>query len=123
MRKFTVIALALVATFMFVVPAMAVDVEFSGHYRLRGFYDNQTDLDDDDGESDAKWDQRFRIKTAFKIHDKLKLTARFDGHDNRTWGANTDEDFGLERLYADISFNAVNLRVGRMFAGACGITY
>ena len=38
MKKFSVIALALVAAMLFAVPAMALDVEFSGHYRVRGFY-------------------------------------------------------------------------------------
>ena len=126
MKKFMILALALVATFMFVVPAMAVDVDFSGHYRLRGFYEDQVELDEDAGEADARFDHRFRIRPVFTITDNIKLTTRFDGHDNRTWGTTTgptDEDFGLERLYADINFDTVSLRVGRMFAGACGITY
>ncbi|MBW2602568.1 MAG: hypothetical protein JRD47_11775, partial [Deltaproteobacteria bacterium] len=86
MRKFTVIALALVATFMFVVPAMAVDVEFSGQYRVRGMYMDNTSLNDDTGASDAYMDMRFRLQTVFKINDNLKLTTRFDALDNKIWG-------------------------------------
>jgi len=139
MRKFTVIALALVAAFMFVVPAMAVDVDFSGHYRVRGFFSDNMELNDDNGESDAAFDHRFRIQPVFKINDNLKLTVRFDGQDNRVWGDDSNivkatrssdagpgadsEDIGLERVYADITFDMVSLRIGRMAAGFCGIKY
>lgn len=135
MKKFMILALALVATFMFVVPAMAVDVEFSGHYRVRGFWTDNMELNKDESESDAAFDHRIRIKPVFKITDNITLTTRFDGQDNRAWGDDTGvtgtrgsgttskEDFGLERVYADINLDTVTLRVGRMAAGFCGISY
>jgi len=127
MKKFMILALALVATFMFVVPAMAVDVEFSGYYRVRGWYESQVELDDDNSESDAVFDHRFRIVPVFKITDNIKLTTKFEAQDNAKWGDNTDssygEDIGLERVYADINMDVVSLRIGRMAAGACGISY
>ena len=37
MKKFTLIGLALCVAFVFALPAMALDVDFSGFYRVRGF--------------------------------------------------------------------------------------
>lgn len=125
MKRFSVIALAVAAVMLFAIPAMAVDVDFSGHYRVRGFFEDNTDLDDSTGASDARMDMRFRIQPVFKIHDNLKLTVRFDGVDNQEWESThaTSEDIGLERVYLDASFDMFALRIGRMAAGACGLKY
>jgi len=135
MKKLTVIALAAAACMLFAIPAMAVDVDFSGHYRVRGFFEDNTDLNDNTGSSNAAMDMRFRIEPVVKISDNLKVTTRFDGQDNRVWGDDTTlqdargtttvgtEDFGLERVYMDATFDMIGLRVGRMVAGACGLQF
>jgi hypothetical protein len=132
MKKFMILALALAATFMFVVPAMAVDVEFSGNYRVRGFWTDNMALDETGG-SDAAFDHRFHIEPVFKIHDNLKLTTRIRGQEDAIWGDgspnpnkyNDTSDHGIifKRVYADINLDAISLRIGRMASGACGITY
>ena len=124
MKKLSVIALAVAACMLFAIPAMAVDVDFSGHYRVRGFWESNTQLDDDSS-SDAAMDMRLRIEPVIKIHDRLKVTTRFDGQDNRLWGGDTQasEDFGLERVFADIDFDMFALRIGRMVAGICGTKF
>ncbi len=136
MKKLSVVALALAAAMLFAVPAMAVDMDLSGHYRVRGFYNDNTDLNDDEGASDAALDMRLRLEPVIKVHDNLKLTMRFDGHDNRAWGDNsgidsgtsttgapTSEDIGLERVYLDATFDMIGIRVGRMSAGTCGLKF
>ena len=135
MKKLSVIALAVAACMLFAIPAMAVDVDFSGSYRVRGFYEDNTDLNDDTGSTDAAMDMRLRIEPVIKIHDRLKLTMRFDAHDNRVWGNSgtiknygpgqdpTTGDFDLDRVFMDADFDMFALRIGRMVAGTCGIQY
>jgi hypothetical protein len=153
MKKLSIVALALAAAMLFAIPAMAVDLSVSGHYRVRGFYEDNTDLNDKEGASDAALDMRLRLEPVIKVHDNLKLTMRFDGQDNRMWGDNLDvrgngltagtatdtdaagddnsyngtyssrEDFGLERVYLDATFDMIGLRVGRMSAGTCGLKF
>jgi hypothetical protein len=133
MKRLSVVALALAAAMLFAIPAMAVDMDLSGHYRVRGFFEDNTDLDEDIGASDAALDMRLRLEPVVKVHDNLKLTMRFDGQDNRMWGDTTDikgtavadgnEDIGLERVYLDATFDMIGLRVGRMSAGTCGLKF
>ena len=132
MKKFMILALALAATFMFVVPAMAVDLEFSGHYRLRGYFIDKPSLEDDaadeQGASDAQFDNRFRLQTVFKIHDRLKITTRFDGNDttfesDSASDSTTGEDFDFERAWLTASFDMFDLHAGRMAGGFCGLKF
>ena len=44
MKKLTVIAVAVAAVMLFAIPAMALDVEFSGAYEAAGYYMDNTDL-------------------------------------------------------------------------------
>ena len=58
----SVIALAVAACMLFAIPAMAVDVDFSGYYRVRGFFQDTQSLNDDARTANAKFDHRFRIQ-------------------------------------------------------------
>lgn len=128
MKKFAVIALALVAAFMFVVPAMATDVEFSGSYRARGWYLDNPDLDDDTGAHQAVLDHRLRIGMDFKVHDRLTVFTRFDALDGQTWGDADDSTIGVtdddnfesvnwDRAYLEAKFDMFDLYVGRKVGG------
>ncbi|HXZ26206.1 MAG TPA: hypothetical protein VEI24_08305, partial [Nitrospiria bacterium] len=66
MRKLLVAAVGLV-TLLTAVPVYAVDVNFSGEVRVRGFWtDNQTDGNSSYDDSTRFADLRFRLKTAIK---------------------------------------------------------
>ena len=122
MKKFSLIALAVVAAMLFTVPAMAVDVDFSGYYRVRGFFDDTQSLNDDARSAEAKFDQRFRIQPVFKITDRLTLNTKFEGLDRVNWGGPEDA-INAERVWVDAEFDMFTLKFGRMAAGTCGLQY
>jgi len=90
MRKLLVALLALGLVFAFTAPAFAVDADFSGYYRLRGFwYDNEAAADDKMNQplsrNRAYYDQRLRIQMVFNVAEGLSVTSRFHAMD-RVWG-------------------------------------
>jgi hypothetical protein len=128
MKKFSVIALVVAAAVLFAVPAMALDVDFSGHYRVRGYYTENASLNDLTSTSDARIDTRFRLQTVFKVSDNLKVTTRFDAHDNEEFESDGSEDatletFNFERAWLTASFDMFDLNVGRMAGGFCGLKF
>jgi hypothetical protein len=122
MKKLSVIALAVAACMLFAIPAMAVDVDFSGYYRTRGFFDDTQSLNDDNRTAQAKLDQRFRIQPVFKITDRLTLNTKVEGLDRVNWGG-TEDNLNLERAWVDAEFDMFTLKFGRMQAGTCGLQY
>ena len=129
MKRLTVIAVAIAAVMFCAIPAMAVDVDFSGSYYVRGFYADNTDLNDNSGASDAFMDMRLRLQTVFQVNDTLKLTTRFDAMDGREWGtaddgANPNKDnIDFDRAYLTANFDMFDLDVGRMSIGTYGTTF
>ena len=102
------IAVAICATCLLAVPAMAVDVDFSGSYRIQGVSHEHVDLRDDSA-SDAWFDQRFRLKTTFKVSDNLTLVTRFDALDGKKWGKNIYDDNDRNITFDDNDYNGDNV--------------
>ena len=128
MKKLSVIAVAVAACMLFAIPAMAVDVNFSGAYRARGYYNDNPDLDDNMGASQAFIDQRLRVKMEFKVTDTLSVIGRFDAIEKR-WG---DADSGgtvgshnidFDHAYMKATFDMFDLYVGRMGGGVFGLKF
>lgn len=85
MKKYWILA-AIGMACLLAAPALAIQADFSGEYRVEGIYnDHLTLIDDDDSASDAYMGMRLRLKTVFTITDNLSLTTRLDGVDKR-WG-------------------------------------
>jgi hypothetical protein len=85
MRNYWILA-ALGMVLMLTAPALAIEADFSGEYRVEGIYnDHLTLIDDDDSASDAYMQMRLRLKTDFTISDNVSLTTRLDGLHKR-WG-------------------------------------
>jgi hypothetical protein len=129
MKKFTIIALALCMSFMLAAPAMAVDADFSGDYRVRGSYVSHWDLDKDSA-SNAYMDMRFELQTVFKVSDILSVTARFDALEDHVWGdtdaAVTSGDVGnvnFNRAYMTIKSPVGKFVIGRAGVGYWGTTF
>jgi hypothetical protein len=124
MKKFTIIGLAICLAFALAAPVMAVDVDFSGDYRARGFYTSHWDLDDNSA-SNAYMDMRFRLQTVFKASDILSVTTRFDALDDKRWGegAGTVDNIDFDRAYMTIKAPIGTFFVGRMKGGAFGTTF
>ncbi len=133
MKKLSVIAVAVAACMLFAIPAMALDVNFSGSYRARGFYDDNMDLDDNTGASRAFMDHRLRVKTVFGISDSLSATLRFDAVEG-VWGTALESTPGaaypaqpgnidIDQAYITAKFDLFELSVGRMTAIKFGMQF
>lgn len=95
------------------LPALAVDVDFSGEYRIRGFYNDNPTLQDDGDKDSAAWlDHRFRLETKFKANENVSLTTRLDVFDEQPFG---EEDVFFDNFEQDdsqdIDVDAVYLTV------------
>ena len=126
MKKFTIIGLAICLAFALAAPAMAVDADFSGDYRVRGAYTEHWNLNKDSA-SNAYMDMRFRLQTVFKVSDILSATVRFDAFDDRVWGtgATSAETNNIEfdRAYMTIKAPIGTFYVGRSIKGVWGTSF
>ena len=125
MKKLTTIALAVCLAFALAAPVMAVDADFSGHYRVRGHYMQQWDLRDTTP-SKSFMDMRFRLQTVFKVTDILSVTTRFDAID-KVWGdddtASVTENIDFDRAYMTVKAPIGKFDFGRMAGGTWGTSF
>jgi len=117
MKKLLVVLLSLGLLASFSFPAFAVDVKFSGEYRIRGWYDNNPSMLDKNvaisgvkQSSVAFFDQRLRVQTELQITEGLTLTTRFDALEKK-WG---DTTAGTG------TYNNAGLGAGPAFGGVAG---
>ncbi|CAG1065052.1 hypothetical protein BAC1_00628 [uncultured bacterium] len=126
MKRIILSVFAAAVTAAWAIPAYAGDVTFSGQYRLRGEYMNNTDADYDDSttpdESDS-WTQRVRLTANVKAADDV--SAKITVQDTRQWGGglaalNTDTAGGnhldLHEAYLNVTGifgTPVDFRAGR----------
>lgn len=128
MKKFTCMAIALVIAIMFTVPAMAIQADFSGYYRLRGWnikYAEMSDAKDKAG-SESYMRERLRVTGVFKVSDNLSVTTRFDALDNFVFGDSADTNgtaFDFERAYVKAITPIGAIVAGRMSGGAWGTIF
>ncbi|MDO9565524.1 MAG: porin [Candidatus Desulfaltia sp.] len=127
MKKFTIAALAVCLAFALAAPAMAVDADFTGAYRVRGSYVEHYDLLDTSPSHDYM-DMRLRLQTVFKASDILSVTMRLDALDNKRWGdadtANTGAgNIDLDRVFMTIKAPIGKFDIGRMAGGTFGTTF
>jgi len=85
MRKLLIGFLALSLVAVFAMPAAATDIDVSGTYYIRGWYDDNSALNSD-ATANALYQQRLRVKSVFKVVEGLKLTVRLDALE-QTWGS------------------------------------
>jgi hypothetical protein len=77
MKKTAIIALAALLTLGMIIPAIATDLEVSGHFRARGFLMSNTNTAlSEDGKGDAFYDFRFRPVLKFNVNENLSITSR-----------------------------------------------
>ena len=130
MKKITVLALAACMAFAVAVPAMAVEVDFSGYYRVRGFMNSNISLDDRAEESEAYYDNRFRLQTVFKATDAVSVTTRFDALDDDVWGDTNnlegdknEANIDWDRVYMTIMSDVGMFMIGHQQAGVWGLDF
>jgi hypothetical protein len=127
MKKCLSAVVAICLVVLLAVPAMALDTKFSGQYRVRGFYNSNQSLNDNDA-NDAYFDMRLRLQTDFMISDHLTLTTRFDALDNKRFGNRdsdtTDSDnIDFDRAYMTIRTDMGIFMGGRMSGGTWGTLF
>jgi hypothetical protein len=88
MKRITLLAVALGLCMIMAAPVMALDVEFSGQQRIRGYYlDKETMGKGTPDQFDRSYmDMRFRLQTIFKVNENISVTTRFDALDNKKFG-------------------------------------
>ncbi|MDY6831092.1 MAG: hypothetical protein SWC96_04505 [Thermodesulfobacteriota bacterium] len=131
MKKITVLALAACMAFAVAVPAMAVEVDFSGSYRVRGFMNSNISLDDRAEESESYYDNRFRLQTVFKATDAVSVTTRFDAMvEDDVWGDTNnlkddenEANINWDRVYMTIMSDVGMFMIGHQQAGVWGCDF
>ena len=76
---------AICAALMIAAPAMALEVEVSGHYFIEAFNNSNENLRPDDG-TDDYGTMEFMLKPVFKINDNITLTTQFTALQDHVWG-------------------------------------
>ncbi|MFZ5571435.1 MAG: hypothetical protein ACOZF0_13625 [Thermodesulfobacteriota bacterium] len=131
MKRTISIALALCFIAALAVPVMALEIETTGGYRLRGFsYKNPT-FNDEDKHSDDKYDHRLRMDHVLTIADNLKLSVRWTGFDN-TWGTEVNRGYAEKGDYDTFILNRAFMTyvspigkfdIGRQLGGAWALPF
>ena len=127
MKKCLLICAVLCCAFAIAAPATALETKFSGEYFVKGFYNTNATLNDDDA-TDAYMTMRMRVRTDFYISDNLNITTRFDALDNIRWGSDEPQDDGGENIDWDRAFMTITgeyglFNVGRMNGGTWGTLF
>lgn len=123
MKKLIMTAVAIFSIGLISVPAMALDVDFSGSLRLQGIYNEHEDLRDTSA-SNAWFDQRFRLKTTFKVSDNLTVVTRLDALDGKKWGKNIYDDNDWDaNVSLDAAYMIIKTPIGGFLAGRFPTTW
>jgi len=118
MKRYSMITLILCVALMLASPAMALDTEFSGYLLARGYYNHRMDMQAASA-ADSWMESKFRLKTAFKISDDLKITTRFDALE-KAWGTgDAGAVTGANNIDFDQAYMTINtpygiFEIGRM---------
>jgi len=113
-----VIGLALLCA----APVMALDVDFSGEFRLRGVNHDNIALTDPKSASQNWFDTRARIKTTFKVNGNISFVTRFDALDKRKLGSQNENTLspdyqGYKNFDLDIAYMIVETPYGAFLGG------
>lgn len=134
MRFFSVLAIAIVVTVMWVAPSFAIEAAFDGQYRIRAIYLNDVkDFDKSQGGDNDSWiDQRFRLGINIKeapVSGYVQMQMGGNGSNFSTvWGQGPDEtspswsygsgeeSFILRQAYLSFPGGPVTFKIGRSYA-------
>lgn len=138
MRKMMLVAVFFCFATGLALPAMAVEVDFSGSFEVEGILNSSEKMDKNDKTSDFR-QMRLRVKTDFTITDDLKLTTRFDalekvlsskdsafdnGVNDTGIDSDTDDDnIDFDRAYMTWKSPIGLFQVGRMEGVTWGTTW
>ncbi len=119
MKKIMVLALAVVMTAAFVMPASALENKFGGYWRTRAFtMQNFTGEDQSEKWDYSLVDTRTRLFYTAVINENLQFVNKFEF--NAVWGDKVGGDIGADGMgifriknsYADFTLAPVNFKIG-----------
>jgi hypothetical protein len=98
MKKVSLL-IALCAALMIAAPAMALDVEVSGHYFIEYYNHSNQTLSADTARNDFST-MEFMAKPVFKINENITLTTQFTALEGHVWGVDAgDMDYSALGKY------------------------
>lgn len=122
----------------FALPAMAIEVDFSGSFEVEGILNSSERMYDDDKTSDFR-QMRLRVQTEFTVTDDLKLITRFDAlekvlsskdsaftttYNDTGWDSDADDDnIDFDRAYISWKSPIGLFEVGRMMGVVWGTSF
>jgi hypothetical protein len=99
---------AVCAALMIAVPAMALEVEVSGHYFVEHFNNSNITLSKDDATDDYS-SMEFMAKPVFKINDNITLTTQFTALQDHVWGTDANSRLNEDDPFAPDIDDANNI--------------
>ena len=78
------------AVLMIAAPAMALDVEISGHYFVEHYNNSNIELSKDDA-TDDYGSMELMVKPVFKVNDNITITTQFTALESHVWGTDPSE--------------------------------
>ncbi|MBC2711961.1 MAG: hypothetical protein HGJ94_13520 [Desulfosarcina sp.] len=81
--------IALCVALMIAAPAMALEVEVSGHYFVEHFNHSNENLSKDDATDDYST-MELMVKPVFKVNDNITLTTQFTALQDHVWGTDAN---------------------------------
>ena len=126
MKKFALLVLAGLLTVAFTAPAPAMEYEFGGYWRTRGYrnwnftgYDFPSTEQNRNPDKNITWiDTRTRLYFTAVVNDNLKFVNKFEmdavwGNDSSYGDIGADgKNFEIKNSYADFTVGCVNTKVG-----------
>ncbi len=103
--------IAVCAVLMITAPAMALDMEISGHYFVETYNHSNQNLNKDDSRNDYS-KMEFMAKPVFKITDNITLTTQFTGLEGHVWGDNpSDAGSNFDDDYNNFEWKAAYMTI------------
>jgi len=123
MKKFTMTALVVGVALLLAAPAMAVDIAWDGHIRVRGYVEKNTYQDDAEDYS-AWYDMRMRTNWTLAVSDYLTIRTRWRAL-NQTGGGDDSgsANFDWERAWMSIKTPYGVFEAGRMITQTFGTAF
>jgi len=124
MKKFTMTALVVGVALLLAVPAMAVDIGWDGHIRVRGYLEKNAPMSDDSDDYNAFYDMRMRTNWTLNVTDNLIIRTRWRALNQVGGGTDADlSNFDWERAWMSIRSPYGTFEAGRMITQTFGTAF
>ena len=110
---------AICAALMIAAPAMALEVEVSGHYFIEYFNNSNPNFKDSDATDDYAT-MEFMAKPVFKVNDNITLTTQFTALEDHVWGddpVNSELDDEYDNFDWKAAYLTIKTPIGGFIAG------